>query len=67
MMLIDTKFELGDLVYLQTDPDQQKRLVTGLEIRPNGIIYLLSCGAVESSHYDIEISKEINVLLTSTN
>lgn len=67
MMLIDTKFKIGDTVYLQTDIDQQKRLITGINLRVNSIVYLLSCGTVESYHYDFEISNEINVLITSTN
>jgi len=67
MMLIDTKFKLGDTVYLQTDIEQQKRLVTGINIRPGGLVYLLNCGVTESYHYDLEISEEVNVLITSTN
>ena len=67
MMLIDTKFKIGDIVYLQTDLDQQKRLITGINIRANSIVYLVSCGTVESYHYDFEISSEVDVLITSTN
>ena len=67
MMLIDTKFKIGDIVYLQTDSDQQKRLITGINIRANSIVYLVSCGTVESYHYDFEISSEVDVLITSTN
>lgn len=67
MMLIDTKFKIGDVVYLQTDLDQQKRLITGINIRANSIVYLVSCGTVESYHYDFEISSEVDVLITSTN
>jgi len=66
-MLIDAKFKIGDTVYLQTDIDQQKRLITGINLRVNSIVYLLSCGTVESYHYDFEISSEVNVLITSTN
>ena len=66
-MLIDTKFKIGDIVYLQTDLDQQKRLITGINIRANSIVYLVSCGTVESYHYDFEISSEVDVLITSTN
>jgi len=66
-MLIDTKFKIGDSVYLKTDIDQQKRLVTGYYIRMNSITYLLSCGVSESTHYDFEITEDIDVLVTSTN
>ena len=66
-MLIDTKFKIGDAVYLQTDNEQQKRLVTGINIRPSGLVYVLNCGTTESDHYELEISEQINVLITSTN
>ena len=66
-MLIDTKFKIGDSVYLKTDTDQQKRLVTGYYVRMNSITYLLSCGIVESTHYDFEMTIDIDVLATSTN
>lgn len=63
MMLIDTKFKIGDSVYLKTDDEQQKRLVTGYTIRPSGIMYLLSLGTMETAHYDIEISTEVDILI----
>ena len=67
MMLIDAKFKIGDTVYLQTDIEQKKRLVTGYYVRKTSISYLLSCGTDESTHYDFEITEDINVLITSTN
>lgn len=67
MMLIDTKFKIGDSVYLKTDVEQQKRLVTGYTIRDGSILYLLSLGTYESPHYDLEISEEVDVLITSRN
>lgn len=66
-MVIGTKYKIKDIVYLHTDVDQQKRLVTGYTVRESGIVYLLSCGVNESSHYDFEITEEVNVLITSTN
>lgn len=57
-MVIDVKFKIGDTVYLHTDNDQEKRIVTGFKIRATGIIYLLACGADESPHYDFEISSD---------
>ena len=35
-------FNIGDYVYLKTDIDQYKRLVTGYTVRTDGILYLLS-------------------------
>lgn len=54
------KFKLGETVYLITDNDQLPRLVTGYVVRPNLISYYLSCGTVETSHYDFEISHDKN-------
>ena len=64
MMVIDNKYEIGDIVYLTTDPDQAKRVVTSIHIRPNEqITYELSCGSHASDHYDFEISDEKTVLV----
>ena len=61
------KFKIGDYVYLKTDIDQYKRMVTGYTVRGNSIVYLLSFGSEETSHYDIEIDEEMDVLLKATN
>ena len=66
-MLIDNKFEIGDIVYLETDTEQSERIVTGFYVRDNTLTYGLSCGICESWHYDFEITLEKNVLKTSTN
>lgn len=58
MMVIDNKFELGETVFLMTDPEQFPRIVTALSVNPNGIIYKLAQGVNESYHYDCEISRE---------
>jgi hypothetical protein len=67
MMIIDNKFNIRDEVYLKTDLEQSCRLVTGLAVRDTSILYELSCGASESSHYDFEISVEKDVIKTTTN
>ena len=61
------KFEIGDYVYLKTDIDQYKRLVTGYTVRPNVVIYNLSLGSEETTHYELEISEEVDVLLKALN
>ena len=60
-------FNIGDYVYLKTDIDQHKRIVTGYTVRFNEVTYLLSLGEDESTHYELEISDEIDILLKSTN
>ena len=61
------KFEIGDYVYLKTDIDQYKRLVTGYTVRPNVVIYNLSFGSEETTHYELEISEEVDMLLKALN
>lgn len=43
-------------VYLITDPDQYKRIVTGVLEQPKGYEYRLQCGTVTSWHFAGEIS-----------
>ena len=66
-MLIDNKFNIGDKVYLETDVEQNERIVIGFYVKQGSITYALNCGTVESWHYDFEITVEKNVLKTSTN
>lgn len=56
------KFNIGQTVYLKTDADQLERLVTGINIRPNGISYALTSGTNESYHYDFEITFDRDVI-----
>jgi hypothetical protein len=53
-------FDIGDIVFLKTDSEQRPRIITGILMRPNGFLYYLSNGTNETSHYEIEISKEEN-------
>jgi len=54
----EMQHELGDTVYLKHDPEEVVRMVTGIVIRPTGVLYQLSAANVETAHYAIEISKE---------
>jgi len=65
----DIKLKIGDYVYLKTDIDQYKRMVTGYTVRDNSekVVYLLSFGTEETSHYGCEISMEEDILLKATN
>ncbi len=61
--LISTiKFEIGQIVYLKTDVEQNERMITAISLKPDGILYCLSCGTSETYHSDIEICEEINVI-----
>lgn len=62
-MLIDNEYNLGDIVYLATDPDQLPRMVTAFGVRKQGsMLYELSLGEMSSSHQDFEITKERKVI-----
>lgn len=66
MMVIEEAFELGELVYLKTDPEQYLRVITGIIVRPGTLLYYLSCEGEETIHYNIEITREKNTLLKVT-
>lgn len=53
-----SKYQHGQIVYLKIDPEQLPRMVTGWIVRPQHIVYYLTCGAYETEHFDIEISPE---------
>lgn len=62
----DIIFELGQIVYVKTDIDQHKRMVTAISIRGNGVTYELTCGTITSWHYDFEINITKDVLLSTS-
>lgn len=64
--LIENKFDFGEIVYLKTDKDQLPRIIYCMKCYQNEIIYELACGTTVSSHYEFEISTEINVLTQVT-
>lgn len=63
MINIDNKFDIGQIVYLKTDPEQMKRMITAFTVTKSDLIYEVSCGANVSKHYDYEMSEEVNVLM----
>ena len=64
---INIDFNLGDIVYLRTDPEQNPRMITGIMVRPIGIAYSVTFGANESAHYAIELNSTRDVLLSFNN
>lgn len=58
-MVIENKFEIGDFVYLRSDPEQRQRLVVQIAVGGSGNIrYCVSLGTVETWHYDMEMTTE---------
>jgi len=54
------EIKIGDIVYLKTDKDQYPRMITGIMQRPSGFLYYLSKSDLETSHYSIEFTSEVN-------
>jgi len=68
MMVIQNEYEFGDIVYLKTDREQLPRIVVCILCYKTGeLLHKLVSGTIASDHYDYEISKEANVLMTTTN
>ena len=68
MKIVDSAFDFGDIVYLKTDIDQKKRIVSAMMMRGDGAcMFELSCGTEAKWHYGFEISTEKDVLATTTN
>lgn len=67
-LIIDNKFELGEKVYLVTDKEQLLRMITGIKLcADQGVLYDLMCGTLVSCHYDIEIQREKDQMMATTN
>ena len=66
-MKVNFKYDFGDIVYLRTDPDQCQRMVIGCKFQPEGKLFLLGLGNECTWHYEIEISSERNILITTNN
>lgn len=57
-MLIENKYEIGEFVYIQTDPEQLRRVITGFEITQKEFLYWVACGESSAKCYEFELSKE---------
>lgn len=52
-------FDLGEFVYLHTDPDQARRIVASVTFPlAGGVMYRLIMGDTESWHAGLEMSRE---------
>jgi len=59
VMAIELLFDLGSKVYIKHDPHQQARMVTSVQISMGAsVLYLVSCGIVNSWHHAAELMKE---------
>lgn len=62
-MVVNTKFNIGQIVYLKTDKEQLSRIVVRIQIAQMGILYCLNQGIIESWHYDFEMTEEVDTVL----
>lgn len=65
-MMLSTKYDFGDFVYLVTDKEQSKRQIVGIEFYPSGIVYVCYCGTVRSEHYEFELSVEPDLIFKTS-
>lgn len=54
-MTINNRFNLDQIVYLKTDPEQAPRMVTRISIGPNDHYYKLNRGTESTWHSEFEI------------
>lgn len=66
-MIIDTKYDISEIVYLKTCKDQDERIITGIQVRLSSHLYELSCGSVSSWHYEFEFSRHRDILKATSN
>ena len=60
-------FDYGEEVYIKTDYDQLKRVITGYYMPPGQILYEVTCRTSVSRHYGFELSAERDPLITTSN
>lgn len=61
MMMIENAYDIGDVLYLKHDKEQQLRMVICIMVYKNGeFMYKLVCGTMYSDHYEYELSVEKN-------
>lgn len=65
-MIIDNKFNFGDIVYLKTDKEQLPRMVVRFAVSQNDVLYILAQGTTETTHYYSEISETKDVILSTS-
>lgn len=66
-MQINTKYSIGDKVYLHTDIEQDTHIITEIKLQGCSkhplVVYELTLGHQSSEHYEIEITLEENKVL----
>lgn len=56
-MVINNVYNIGDIVYVKTDPDQTRGIVTGITVRNNNnLIYTVDHFDRSNDFYEFELS-----------
>ena len=66
-MKIDAAFQIGQIVYLKTDPDQLARVVRHITVTEKNLLYGLILETTLTEHYAFEISEYRDLGLTGMN
>lgn len=60
-MMVDTKFDVGQMVCLKHDPDKVPRMIVSVTVSQAGSVrYMMICGTNESWHFEMEIDEKKN-------
>jgi hypothetical protein len=62
-MTINNEFEIGQTVYLKTDPNQYQRMVVQIVIRAKDILYDIVCAESLYTAHSFELSSEKDQLM----
>lgn len=66
-MVVNNKFQFGDLVYIKTDKEQNTYIVIAFFVTGKELKYLCACGDKDKYFFEIELSSEKNILMATTN
>lgn len=66
-MAMQMKYDTGQMVYLMTDVEQLARMIVAITTYIDGsVMYHLVCGTEHTTHYEVEITEEKNILMGIT-
>lgn len=52
------EYNIGDIVYLTTDPEQLERVIYAITIYPDHVVYNIAQGVNTSGHMAFEITQD---------
>jgi hypothetical protein len=68
MMIINNEYSMGEIVYLITDKEQSPRQIISITIGANdAILYRVMSGTIDTYHFEVELSRVKDIMLTTTN